>query len=177
MKKLLVGILLAASVSYADVIVTIPGTGSGGGTGIVTFAVTAGVVNGSIAGTALSQMNNAIAAEEAVVTTQIWKAAQYPLALTNPAAPGPSDHWVALNGDIQDTEFFDVAYDSINGVIFGGTQDNSTPVQIAPNSTPWISMGSGDVDDIGVRRVGGDGQVGSAPALHQVIAGGRVGNR
>ncbi|MGO9917135.1 MAG: beta strand repeat-containing protein [Isosphaeraceae bacterium] len=75
-------------------------------------------------------------------------------ALTNPAAPGPSDHWVALNGDIQDTEFFDVAYDSINGVIFGGTQDNSTPVQIAPNSTPWISMGSGDGGQVAVDNSG-----------------------
>ncbi len=47
--------------------------------------------------------------------------------------------WVDLNENIEDTEFFSVAYDAQNGVIFGGTQDNGTPVQIPGGWDPLVA--------------------------------------
>jgi hypothetical protein len=39
--------------------------------------------------------------------------------------------WEPLNGNLRLTEFFSVAYDSLNDTLFGGTQDNGTPRQRA----------------------------------------------
>jgi hypothetical protein len=40
--------------------------------------------------------------------------------------------WSFLGGDMRTTEFYSVAYDPINNVIFGGDQDNGTPHQDSP---------------------------------------------
>ncbi len=58
------------------------------------------------------------------------------------------NHWVDLNENIQDTEFFSIAYDAQDNEIFGGTQDNGTPAQTASGN--WSLMG-------GVHYGGGDG--------------------
>lgn len=86
MKKLLACMLLAASVSLADIIVTIPGSGGGGSSGSnVAFAVSAGTVQSSITGTALSQMNAAIAAVGTVVSNVLQT--QISVNATNSADP------------------------------------------------------------------------------------------
>ena len=41
-------------------------------------------------------------------------------ALSDPLNPPPGDHWVGASGNIADTELLSIAYDSINGAIFGG---------------------------------------------------------
>jgi RTX calcium-binding nonapeptide repeat (4 copies) len=43
--------------------------------------------------------------------------------------------WTYVGGNIQDTEVYNVAYDSQFDIIFGGAQDNGTPSQNAPGST------------------------------------------
>jgi hypothetical protein len=55
--------------------------------------------------------------------------------------------WFSINGDIQTTEFHDVAYDTIsNTIILGGAQDNGNPQQVTPGSTTWRSLSGGDGD-------------------------------
>ena len=74
-------------------------------------------------------------------------------------AAGKANHWVDLNVDVQDTEFFQVAYDSIDGLIVGGAQDNGTSIQIAPGlpiyqtlSAPVVST---PIGNFGSNSVGG----------------------
>ena len=57
--------------------------------------------------------------------------------LTNPLGPGASDVWVGLNGNIACTEFYSVAYDTVDGVVMGGSQDNSSPIQSSAQGTQW----------------------------------------
>src|SRR5262249_47414662 len=64
--------------------------------------------------------------------------------LTNPLNPGPNDVWVALNGSLQITEFYRVAYDGFHGFILGGAQDNGTSIQINSGRLQWTGIGSGD---------------------------------
>jgi hypothetical protein len=68
-------------------------------------------------------------------------------ALTNAAQVGPSDtseKWTDFNGNISDTEFFTVAYDTANGLIFGGAQDNGSPAQLLhDNTAQWAEGFSG----------------------------------
>jgi hypothetical protein len=45
--------------------------------------------------------------------------------------------WFSLNGDIQTTEFFSVAYASGPGLIFGGSQDQGSLIQTQTGSTTW----------------------------------------
>ena len=59
---------------------------------------------------------------------------------TNPRTTGD---WFSLTGNMQNTEFHSVAYDSLSNVIFGGTQDVGTPVQRI-NSTGWDSLSTAD---------------------------------
>jgi hypothetical protein len=49
------------------------------------------------------------------------------------------NHWADLNVNLQDTEFLSVAYDSQDGAIFGGSQDNGTP--IGTGNGPWSLLG------------------------------------
>jgi uncharacterized repeat protein (TIGR01451 family) len=59
--------------------------------------------------------------------------------------------WFSINGDIQTTEFHDVAYDTIsNAILIGGAQDTGTPVQITPGSTTWRSVSTADGGDVAV---------------------------
>jgi hypothetical protein len=63
--------------------------------------------------------------------------------------------WVSLSGDlnglvgIRDTEFFSVAYDSLNGLILGGAQDNGVALQGAGQSVIWASALGGDGGNVG----------------------------
>ncbi len=64
--------------------------------------------------------------------------------------PEGSPTWNSANGDIRPTEFFAVAYDTVNGVIFGGAQDNSTPEQNSPGNFTWTDHTGGDGEEVGV---------------------------
>ncbi len=62
--------------------------------------------------------------------------------------------WFSINGDIQTTEFHDVAYDTIsNAIVFGGAQDNGTSTQITAGSTTWRLISGGDGGDVAVDNV------------------------
>src|SRR5215510_14935879 len=62
--------------------------------------------------------------------------------------------WFSINGDIQTTEFHDVAYDTIsNTIIIGGAQDTGSPVQITPGSTTWRSVSTADGGDVAVDNI------------------------
>ena len=52
--------------------------------------------------------------------------------LVDPNTPA-SRVWRSVNGNIRPTEFFSVAYDSLNNVVFGGSQDNGTSRQRDPS--------------------------------------------
>ena len=68
----------------------------------------------------------------------------------NPSG-GDGDHWVSINENMQDTEFFHIAYDSIDGTIAGGSQDNGSSVQISSQFPQvWTTIG-------GPGTGGGDG--------------------
>jgi uncharacterized repeat protein (TIGR01451 family) len=62
--------------------------------------------------------------------------------------------WFSINGDIQTTEFHDVAYDTIsNTILIGGAQDTGTPQQITPGSTTWRSVSTADGGDVAVDNI------------------------
>jgi uncharacterized repeat protein (TIGR01451 family) len=62
--------------------------------------------------------------------------------------------WFSINGDIQTTEFHDVAYDTIsNAIILGGAQDTGSPVQITAGSTTWRSVSTADGGDVAVDNI------------------------
>lgn len=54
-------------------------------------------------------------------------------------ADSPARHWDSINGNLQITEFnfFGTAYDTLNHVVFGGTQDNGSPQQTSSASAIW----------------------------------------
>jgi uncharacterized repeat protein (TIGR01451 family) len=59
--------------------------------------------------------------------------------------------WFSINGDIQTTEFHDIAYDTIsNSILLGGAQDTGSPVQITTGSTTWRSVSTADGGDVAV---------------------------
>jgi Bacterial Ig domain len=62
--------------------------------------------------------------------------------------------WFSINGDIQTTEFHDVAYDNnSNAIILGGAQDTGTPQQITPGSTTWRSVSTADGGDVAADNI------------------------
>src|SRR5262245_2022598 len=62
--------------------------------------------------------------------------------------------WFSINGNIQTTEFHDVAYDTVsNTIILGGAQDNGTSQQITTNSTTWRLVSGGDGGDVAVDNI------------------------
>jgi uncharacterized repeat protein (TIGR01451 family) len=62
--------------------------------------------------------------------------------------------WFSINGDIQTTEFHDVAYDTIsNTILIGGAQDTGTPQQITTGSTTWRSVSTADGGDVAVDNI------------------------
>lgn len=68
--------------------------------------------------------------------------------LSNPTGAAPV--WTSLNGDLAVTEFLWIDYDSINHVVFGGVQDNGSPLQDGPGLLTYHD------------QVGGDGQTAAA---------------
>jgi uncharacterized repeat protein (TIGR01451 family) len=62
--------------------------------------------------------------------------------------------WFSINGDIQTTEFHDIAYDTIsNTILIGGAQDTGSPQQITPGSTTWRSVSTADGGDVAVDNI------------------------
>jgi hypothetical protein len=49
----------------------------------------------------------------------------------------PARHWEDAVGDIRIAEFHSIAYDSVNHILFGATQDNSIPQQTVPHKIAW----------------------------------------
>jgi hypothetical protein len=45
--------------------------------------------------------------------------------------------WRFISTGLSDVEFHNVAYDPLSKVIFGGTQDNGTPIQVNSGKLPW----------------------------------------
>ena len=63
--------------------------------------------------------------------------------LVNPdGGGGPYRHWESINANLQITEVTSVAYDPLNQIIWGGTQDNGSPQQDSPGSvqTPQSAL-------------------------------------
>ncbi len=48
--------------------------------------------------------------------------------------------WVAVDGNIRSAEFHSIAYDPLSNIIFGGTQDNGTPVHWCAGSITWNQL-------------------------------------
>jgi hypothetical protein len=69
--------------------------------------------------------------------------------LVNPNNPA-TRHWVSAVGDIRSAEFHSIALDPLTNIVFGGTQDNGTPVQIVPGGTTWNIFFAGDGGVVGV---------------------------
>jgi hypothetical protein len=61
---------------------------------------------------------------------------------TNPA--DNTGDWFSINGDIQSTEFHDIAYDTVSNILIGGAQDTGTPQQITSGGTTWDSVSTAD---------------------------------
>lgn len=80
--------------------------------------------------------------------------------LINPSGgAGPTRTWVSSNGDMTASEFFSVAYDPANKILFGGTQDNGTPgqesvFQAVPGNREWRDQGGGDGGRVAVDSSG-----------------------
>lgn len=58
--------------------------------------------------------------------------------------------WFSINGDLQVTEFHDIAYDTVSDIIFGGAQDTGTPEQVTPGGLQWFSVSTADGGDVAV---------------------------
>jgi hypothetical protein len=63
--------------------------------------------------------------------------------LVSPNTAG-TRQWVSAVGNIRSAEFHSVAYDPLSKVVFGGTQDNGTPIQTTPGNTTWSDFSGGD---------------------------------
>src|SRR5260370_24517446 len=63
----------------------------------------------------------------------------------NPPAGRPElkNQWVFASGNLRDTEFYSVAYDSVAHVIFGGTQDNGSPEQNGQGNPQFTDQSGG----------------------------------
>src|SRR5260370_3227284 len=64
--------------------------------------------------------------------------------LTNPDGAAGARSWSSMNNNIQPTEMHSAAYDSLSGVIIGGTQETCTTVQSTPGNTPLEALLPGD---------------------------------
>lgn len=66
--------------------------------------------------------------------------------------------WTSIIGNLQVTEFHDVAYDSNSNIIIGGAQDTGTPQQLSTGSTTWTSVSTADGGDVVVDDSSAPGQ-------------------
>ena len=62
-------------------------------------------------------------------------------------------NWVSVNGDLQVTEFHDIAYDTNSNIIIGGAQDTGTPQQTTPGGATWNSVDVADGGDVAVDNI------------------------
>lgn len=67
--------------------------------------------------------------------------------------------WSSINGNLRSNEFNSVAYDALTKTVFGGTQDNGSPMQNSPGNHTWTNFINGDggvvaVDDDQVAHPG-----------------------
>lgn len=58
--------------------------------------------------------------------------------------------WFSINGNLQITEFHDIAYDTNADIIFGGAQDTGTPEQITSGGLRHVSVSTADGGDVAV---------------------------
>ena len=58
--------------------------------------------------------------------------------------------WFSINGDIQTTEFHDIAYDNNSNILIGGAQDTGTHEQSATASNVWVDIRQADGGDVAV---------------------------
>lgn len=64
--------------------------------------------------------------------------------------PDSAPVWISQNGDLRPSEMHSVAYDPVSGVLFGGTQDNGTPIQSAPGNQLWSILLGGDGGNVAI---------------------------
>jgi hypothetical protein len=84
---------------------------------------------------------------------------------TNPSSTtSGAQTWTSINGTIQDTEFYNVAYDDRFHIIFGGSQDNGTPSQNAQNSVNSYNDQTGG--DGGATAVDNFSRSGAGESVH-----------
>jgi hypothetical protein len=74
--------------------------------------------------------------------------------LVNPEGAADQRYWVSVNGTLQDTEFYSVAYDSIDRIVVGGAQDNGMGVQPQAGQIVWNTGFGGDVTHVAVDNSG-----------------------
>jgi hypothetical protein len=70
--------------------------------------------------------------------------------LVDPHDEAGERRWVSVNGDLRSVEFHSVAYDPLSRIVFGGTQDNGTPIQVAPGEVTWTLFLRGDGGNVAV---------------------------
>ena len=61
--------------------------------------------------------------------------------------------WFSINGNLQVTEFHDIAYDTLSNILIGGAQDTGTPQQLTPGSFTWDSVSTADGGDVAVDAI------------------------
>ncbi len=59
-------------------------------------------------------------------------------------------HWISRNGDLSINEQYSVAFDTVNDILFAGTQDNGTVQQQTSNAQSWFEVLSGDGNTVAV---------------------------
>ncbi len=75
--------------------------------------------------------------------------------IQNPRNAAAND-WQSFVGNMGAVEFYSTAYDNLNNLIFGGTQDNGTSIQDGPSSTTWDRFLGGDGQTSQAARSGGN---------------------
>ena len=58
--------------------------------------------------------------------------------------------WFSIIGNLQVTEFHNIAYDTVSDIIIGGAQDTGTPQQTATGALVWESVSTADGGDVAV---------------------------
>jgi hypothetical protein len=58
--------------------------------------------------------------------------------------------WVSVNSNMSNIEAHSAAYDTLSNIVFAGTQDNGTPIQITPGALTWATFQGGDGGNVAV---------------------------